>query len=392
MILAAVDYQPPHVEVVAPAPSLPEISWSCGCSGDAGRGLAAARLAGDQPAATGQPSVAEQPAGTGTGETPPPAPAAAPVATPAEPAHDQSPELDQSNAAVDEHPIVVTARPKNDPAMEINIVSYKAVQAVDLALIRPVSMAYKAALPSPARQGVHNVLTNLTEPVVFLNFLLQGKFGKALVVVGRFAINSTVGIGGLMDVAAKKPFRLPYRKNNFADTLGFYGIGPGPYMFVPLVGPTTVRDLFGLLVDKAVVPFSFGGPFKTRYYAIGNGVLSSLDYRVRYDDMITQQQRSEDPYAAARREYLQGRAAEIAALHTGKNRHDPATPATEGQSVAQPVAGPAAQPQAETAPAPQTAPVPAIVPPAEPAPSPAPPAPVPGPVSQPQPETVPGML
>ncbi|MDE2562412.1 MAG: VacJ family lipoprotein [Sphingomonadales bacterium] len=332
MILAAADHQAPQIEISASAPALPGADWS---SGLAARTERAAALAGDPQQAA--------PAAPGTGSTP--------ASAPDQPA---TPAPQDENAAA---PIVVSGRPKEDPAMAINIQSYKAVQAVDGAFVRPVAMAYKAVLPGPARQGVHNVLTNLTEPVVFLNFLLQGKFGKALVVVGRFAVNTTIGVGGLMDVAAKKPFKLPYRKNNFADTLGFYGVGPGPYMFVPLVGPTTVRDLFGLLADKAVVPFSFGGPFKTRYYALGNGALSSLDFRVRYDDMITDQQNSADPYAAARKQYLDMRKAEVAELHTGKNAPKPeadeakeASPEVPSIPVDAPQAGQSPQPRGETAP------------------------------------------
>lgn len=350
MILAVADLQAQPIEIAAPAPTLPasglhQAAWPNG--GSARIGFDAAPLAGDPPpsaadASNSANSAADQPA------PPPPAPA-------------------QGDTGA--QPIVVSGRPKGDPAMAVNLASYKAVQAVDGALVRPVAMAYKAVLPSPARQGVHNVLTNLTEPVVFINFLLQGKVGKALVVLGRFAVNTTVGVGGLMDVAAKKPFKLPYRKNNFADTLGFYGVGPGPYMFVPLVGPTTVRDLFGLLVDKTVVPFTFRGPFKTRYYAIGNGVVSSLDYRVRYDDMITDQQKSVDPYAAARKQYLDMRAEEIAALHTGKNAPKPAAEATP---EAAPQAVEAPEPQAATPPEAQPQTAPEAVPQGDGTPEPAP--------------------
>lgn len=363
MILAAADYLSQPIEITAPAPALPagalpEFALAAG---------SAARIGADTAALAGDPSQADQQA-PGSGDA-----AQAPTADPASPAP-------QDDSSVE--PIVVSARPKGDPAMEINLQTYKAVQAVDSAVIKPVAMAYKAVLPSPARQGVHNVLTNLTEPVVFINFLLQGKVGKALVVLGRFAVNTTIGVGGLMDVAAKKPFKLPYRKNNFADTLGFYGIGPGPYLFVPLVGPTTVRDLFGLLVDKAVVPYSFGGPFKTRYYALGNGALSSLDYRVRYDDMITEQQKSDDPYAAARKQYLDMRAEEIAALHTGKNAPKPKVEEPAVAPAPQAAPAPTDASRLEQAPEPPAATPAALPPPAaigqkpgEPAPGPTTPAP-----------------
>src|SRR3546814_6026547 len=89
----------------------------------------------------------------------------------------------------------------------------------------------------PVRDGLGNALRNISEPVNFLNFLLQFKIGKAAETLGRFVVNTTFGVGGLVDVAKTKPFNLPYRRNGFANTLGFYGVEPGPYFYLPLVGP-----------------------------------------------------------------------------------------------------------------------------------------------------------
>src|SRR3546814_9806039 len=80
------------------------------------------------------------------------------------------------------------------------------------------------------------------------------KIGKALETVGRFAINSTIGAAGVFDVAKKAPINLPYRSNGFANTLGFYGVEPGPYFFLPLVGPTPLRDMVGDGIDLLVLP------------------------------------------------------------------------------------------------------------------------------------------
>ena len=99
----------------------------------------------------------------------------------------------------------------------MNEVSFVAVQAVDGAFVAPIAYGYQKGLPEPLRDGIHNTLNNLDEPVVFLNFLLQFKIGRALETVGRFAINSTIGAAGLFDVAEKKPFKLPRRL-----TLGCY--------------------------------------------------------------------------------------------------------------------------------------------------------------------------
>lgn len=109
----------------------------------------------------------------------------------------------------------------------MNAKTFAVTQDVDKAIIGPVAIAYRDALPAPIRNGLRNFLNNLHEPVVSLNFLLQLKPGKAVETIGRFAINSTVGVAGLIDVAKRHPFSLPRRRNGFADTFGYYGVGPG---------------------------------------------------------------------------------------------------------------------------------------------------------------------
>ena len=237
--------------------------------------------------------------------------------TPASPAPTPPPESDQND-------IVVTARhgaPPGDPLIGINGVSYEAVQAVDEAIIAPVAHGYEHGIPKPVRSGIHNFLNNLDEPIVFVNFLLQLKPGKAAETLGRFAINSTVGVGGLIDVAKKKPFNLPRRSNGLADTLGYYGVGPGPYFFLPLIGPTTLRDMAGRIVDLSLVPTVAGKPFNDPIFALGKGTISSLDERVENDEQIRKARESADPYTTSREYYLQKRREEIAALHSKKHRH-----------------------------------------------------------------------
>ena len=216
--------------------------------------------------------------------------------------------------------IVVTGRtgpPPGDPLEQVNEVSFAAVQAVDKAVIGPVAHAYETGVPSPVRSGVRNFLANLHEPETCLNFLLQHRIGKALETLGRFAINSTIGVAGLFDVAKRRPFNLKRRYNGFANTLGFYGVKPGPYFFLPLIGATTVRDFLGYSVDKLILPTSVGKPFNQSYYNIPTGVLSALDHRNATDADI-QKTRNGDrsPYAAMREAYLARRQAEIEALHS----------------------------------------------------------------------------
>lgn len=229
-------------------------------------------------------------------------------AAPANPAPPPPPNPDE---------IVVTGQgaPPGDPAAAINEVSFEAVQAVDKAVVAPITEGYIKATPKPLRQGVHNVLNNLNEPINFANSLLQFKVGRAFRAVGRFGINSTLGVAGLFNFAAKKPFNLPQERNGFANTLGYYGIGAGPYMYLPLIGATSTRDLVGRLLDLSLVPGVAGKPFSSPLYATGTGIARSLDDRVEIDGFLRRLRNDcSNPYAAEREYYLAIRAAEIAAL------------------------------------------------------------------------------
>ncbi len=226
-----------------------------------------------------------------------------------------APSLDDISQSADQGIVVSGERsPAQDPMQAVNQASYDAVQAVDGAVIAPVAMQYKKAIPRPVRTGLRNFLVNLTEPVVAINFLLQLKPGKAAETLGRFAINSTIGVAGVMDVAKKKPFNLPYRRNGFAYTFGYYGIGNGPYMFLPLVGPTTLRDAVGLGLDRFLMPFAVGGPLLHPAYVYGGFVVRSLDDRVENDELFKRIDEESNPYASYREFYLKTRQAEIDAL------------------------------------------------------------------------------
>lgn len=214
--------------------------------------------------------------------------------------------------------IVVTGRtrpPRSDPMERLNEQSFQAVQSVDKALVEPVAKAYNKGLPKPVRKGFRNFFTNLQEPVVFLAYMLELKPGKAMETVGRFTVNTTLGVAGLFDVAKRKPFFLPYRPNGVANVLGYYGVGPGPYMYLPIVGPTTLRDIIGDTVDKMVVPFAIGKPFNQPRYVIPATILNQLGQRAAFDETIQQIRDEENPYAYYRELYLKQRKAEIEALH-----------------------------------------------------------------------------
>ncbi|RXR29611.1 VacJ family lipoprotein [Sphingobium fluviale] len=264
--------------------------------------------------------------------------------------------------------------PKEDPAQAVNQLSYEAVQAIDKAVIGPVAREYKESVPKKMRKSVRNVINNLDEPIVFVNFLLQFKVGKAAETLARFGLNSTVGLAGVMDVAKKKPFNLPRRSNGLADTLGYYGVGPGPYLFLPLIGSTTVRDVFGRMLDLSLVPVVAGKPFNTPYYALPKGGLSALDERAEFDDELKEIRESGNPYAAQRTYYLNKRKAEILALHSEEYRirkmaEEAAKQAADAAAAASRNEGGVSAPSAPAAPAPAAA---EPAPPALPAPAPQP--------------------
>jgi phospholipid-binding lipoprotein MlaA len=212
--------------------------------------------------------------------------------------------------------IVVTGRRASpgDPFEDLNSTSFDVTQAVDNAIVAPVAFAYKEALPRPIRSGLRNFLKNLSEPIVFLNFMLQLKPTKAAETFGRFAINTTLGAAGLIDVAKRTPFNLPYRRNGFANTLGYYGVKPGPYFYLPLVGSTTLRDFIGNRLDLLILPMALGRPINRPKFAIPAAILGELDHRIEFDDELRKIRATGDPYVATRTYYLRKRQAEIDAL------------------------------------------------------------------------------
>ena len=228
------------------------------------------------------------------------------------------PEVATETEPPEDGAIVVTGRGQSeriDPLRALNAESFAIVQSVDGAVTRPVALAYQRTVPAPVRSGLRNFLGNLQEPVVFLNYLLQFKVGKSVETLGRFSINSTIGAAGLFDIAKRRPFNLPHRNNGFAYTLGYYGVKPGPYMYLPLMGPTTLRDLAGRLIDLSVLPFAVGQPLNDPAFVIPTTVLRLVDERAESDEATRKLlDGADDPYSTIRTEYLRLRQAEIDAL------------------------------------------------------------------------------
>ena len=192
-----------------------------------------------------------------------------------------------------------------DPLERFNRATYAFNDAIDRMLARPAARGYKKVVPEPARACVSRFVENLTYPTIILNDALQGKLRDAGSDTLRFATNTVIGIGGLFDPATK--FGLPPHDEDFGQTLGVWGVGPGPYLVLPVFGPSDFRDAPGRLVDH----FTSGDYLLTKVpglsstnvdYAIW--LLRSLDTRTQLLAADAALQQAFDPYVFVRNAYL----------------------------------------------------------------------------------------
>src|SRR5215469_391463 len=140
----------------------------------------------------------------------------------------------------------------NDPLEPLNRKIFAFNQVVDHALFRPVAKTYVTVVPDDARHAVHNVLDNMKEPTLFFNNVLQGEFKRAEITLGRFLVNSTVGFGGLVDVMTLSG--VERQPADFGQTLYTWGVPSGPYLMLPILGPSNPRDAIGGGVDSYADP------------------------------------------------------------------------------------------------------------------------------------------
>lgn len=159
-----------------------------------------------------------------------------------------------------------------DPLESLNRGIYKFNDGVDTVLIRPAAEVYKGVLPPLVRTGVSNVFSNLNDVVVALNNLLQGKFEAALSDAGRVLINTTAGLLGIFDVATVAG--LEKHDEDFGQTLGWWGVGDGPYLVLPFLGPRNLRDTAGTFADYQVDPVSYIDPSRDRNIVQGARIIS----------------------------------------------------------------------------------------------------------------------
>ncbi len=206
---------------------------------------------------------------------------AAPEPAPATTIQETAPE--PSLAAQEAIPETETAASR-DPWEGFNRAMFGVHQAVDDAVLEPVARGYRAITPRPLRTGVLNFLRNLRSPVILANDVLQGEINRAGTTAGRFAINSTIGIAGVFDPATS--MGLERHDEDFGQTLAVWGVPSGPYLFVPLLGPTTIRDSGGRIVDIAFDPLTWAEFDSIDTVRAARGVTSAIAIREVLLDQI----------------------------------------------------------------------------------------------------------
>ncbi len=198
-----------------------------------------------------------------------------------------------------------------DPLERLNRGTLAFNRVLDRWLLNPITEVYQFVLPNPVRKSVRNFFTNLDSPAILANDLLQREWSDARVTVIRFSINTTVGIAGFFDPATPWGFEGHY--SDFGQTMALEGVPSGAYLVVPLLGPTTVRDGTGKIVDVLFRPVTFIlGPveqiFYTTIYGGGTGLIARDAHA---SELAMLEQSSIDFYAALRNAYYQSRTAEI---------------------------------------------------------------------------------
>lgn len=195
-----------------------------------------------------------------------------------------------------------TSQEVADPLEGVNRVVFTFNEVVDTWFLRPAATLYRGFVPPPAREGIHNLLSNLSTPIILLNDLLQGEMERAQTTAARFAINTTVGVLGFGDPASE----MGYKKHSedFGQTLAVWGTGEGPYIVLPIFGPSNGRDVIGRVVDYFSDPLNAWAMNTDREgIPITRGVLGAIDARSMYFDEIEDMKKNSLDYYAAQRSF-----------------------------------------------------------------------------------------
>lgn len=199
----------------------------------------------------------------------------------------------------------------SDPYEATNRAIFGFNQSVDRAVLVPVANAYRAVIPSTFRDMIHDFLQNLNSPIIFANDVLQGQPGLAGATFGRALINTTIGFGGIIDVAGK--WGVPFHTNDLGITLATWGVASGPYLMLPILGPSNPRDLFGDVADSFGDPGNIIASDHNKIWAsFARGIVSGIDERSRNIESLAEIERTSlDFYATIRSLARQRRAAQI---------------------------------------------------------------------------------
>lgn len=199
----------------------------------------------------------------------------------------------------------------NDPLEPFNRAVFKFNRTADRYVLRPIAKGYDAVTPAVVQKGVANFFNNLGEPVTIVNGVLQGRFLQAASDTGRFLLNSTAGFAGVLDVAS--PAGMPRHSEDFGQTLGYYGLGTGWYLMIPLLGPSDNRDLVGRGADYLTNPM--------HYVQQNNSHEDGVFYGLTFLDLVNERasllsadsvlDEALDPYVLVRTAYLQQRLSKV---------------------------------------------------------------------------------
>jgi len=244
-------------------------------------------------------------------------------------------------------------RSPQDPWESWNRGVYKFNTVMDNAIARPVAKTYVKIVPQPIRTGVSNFFANVNTPTVMINDALQGKFLAAANDLGRFVLNTTVGIGGVLDPATSAG--LDHNEEDFGLTLGHWGVHPGPFLELPILGPSDLRDGPAKVVDAYTKPTQY---IHNVYIKYGLYLPYLVDLRAGLLPLDDTLKNTYDPYAFVRDAYLARRAYLVSdGKVPDEQLVDPGmddSPAPGGSSITPPPAPPGARPAAPPSP-PQTA-------------------------------------
>jgi len=219
--------------------------------------------------------------------------------------------------AADDEAARAAYKEANDPLEPLNRTIFEINRGLDKLIFRPVAELYRNALPDGLRDGVRNAVNNLDTPNILVNDLLQGEWRRSSESARRFTVNSLAGAGGLVDLMAMEPGEdgepVPFHNEDFGQTLAVWGAGEGPYLVLPIFGPSNVRDAFGRVGDLFLDPLNHVIPSDVRTeFGLSRMLANGIDSRSRVIESLDDIERdSIDLYAAIRSLYRQYRRNEI---------------------------------------------------------------------------------